>query len=93
MSVRACFTLDERPRLDIAACEVQKQLLSGWGRLKQMIVEQIGDLLKTGSRMCSEFVFSSFRPGYGPRPQVKVGIWVKRPDGSRTLSGACVVRV
>lgn len=94
MSVHACIThSSDRPRLDIAACEVQKQLLSGWGRLKQMITKRIGDLLQTGSRMYSKFVFSDFQSGYGLRHRVEVGVWVKRPDGSRTLSGACVVHV
>ncbi len=94
MSVHACITHAlEGPRLDIAVCEVQKQLLSGWGRLKQMIVARIGDLLRSNSRMFAKFVFSNFQSGYGPRPQVEVGVWIKRPDGSRTLSGACIVRV
>lgn len=94
MPVHPCITRSlEGPRLDIAACETQKQLMTGWGQLKQMISGMIGDLLLSGSRLYTKLVFSSFRSGYGPKPQLEVGVWIRRPDGSRTPSEACVIRI
>ncbi|MDO8466931.1 MAG: hypothetical protein Q7S83_02195 [bacterium] len=93
MAVNTCFTLYDRPRIGIAADEVQHQLMTGWGRLKQKIVEQIDDLLKVGGRLKSKLVFSSFQTGHGANLQLEIGVWILKPDSTRTPSGACTVRV